>query len=39
VEILEAAGEGASVRAMQVATLETCQAKDRDLPAGAPAPR
>lgn len=30
-EILEAAGEGASARAMQVATLETRQAKDRDL--------
>jgi conjugative relaxase-like TrwC/TraI family protein len=30
-EILEAAGEGASARAMQVATLETREAKDRDL--------
>jgi conjugative relaxase-like TrwC/TraI family protein len=30
-EILEAAGEGASARAMQVATLETRQVKDRDL--------
>jgi conjugative relaxase-like TrwC/TraI family protein len=30
-EILEAAGEGASARAMQVATLETRQIKDRDL--------
>ncbi|HET7455062.1 MAG TPA: MobF family relaxase [Solirubrobacterales bacterium] len=30
-EILEAAGEGASARAMQVATLATRQAKDRDL--------
>src|SRR5664279_1880469 len=31
VEILEAAGEGASARAMQVATLATRKAKDRDL--------
>ncbi|MFL5897995.1 MAG: MobF family relaxase [Solirubrobacterales bacterium] len=31
VEILEAAGEGASARAMQIATLATRQAKDRDL--------
>ena len=30
-EILEAAGEGASARAMQIATLETRKAKDRDL--------
>lgn len=30
-EILEAAGEGASARAMQVATLATRQTKDRDL--------
>ena len=30
-EILEAAGEGASARAMQVATLATRQAKERDL--------
>jgi len=30
-EILEAAGEGASARAMQVATLATRKAKDRDL--------
>jgi len=30
-EILEAAGEGASARAMQVATLATREAKDRDL--------
>ncbi|HYC81676.1 MAG TPA: MobF family relaxase, partial [Solirubrobacterales bacterium] len=30
-EILAAAGEGASARAMQVATLETRKAKDRDL--------
>jgi conjugative relaxase-like TrwC/TraI family protein len=30
-EILEAAGEGASARAMQIATLETRQAKERDL--------
>jgi len=30
-EILEAAGEGASAPAMQIATLETRQAKDRDL--------
>jgi len=29
--ILEAAGEGASARAMQIATLETRDAKDRDL--------
>ena len=30
-EILAAAGEGASARAMQIATLETRQAKERDL--------
>lgn len=30
-EILEAAGEGASARSLQVATLETRQGKDRDL--------
>jgi conjugative relaxase-like TrwC/TraI family protein len=30
-EILAAAGEGASARAMQIATLETRQTKDRDL--------
>jgi len=30
-EILEAAGEGASARAMQIATLETREAKNRDL--------
>src|SRR4051812_11855918 len=30
-EILEAAGEGATARAMQIATLETRPAKDRDL--------
>jgi conjugative relaxase-like TrwC/TraI family protein len=30
-EILEAAGEGASARAMQIATLTTREAKDRDL--------
>jgi conjugative relaxase-like TrwC/TraI family protein len=30
-EILEAAGEGASARAMQIATLTTRQAKERDL--------
>ena len=30
-EILEAAGEGASARAMQIATLETRTGKDRDL--------
>ncbi|HET7455981.1 MAG TPA: MobF family relaxase [Solirubrobacterales bacterium] len=30
-EILEAAGEGASARARQIATLETREAKDRDL--------
>lgn len=30
-EILEAAGEGASARVRQIATLETRQAKDRDL--------
>jgi conjugative relaxase-like TrwC/TraI family protein len=30
-EILEAAGEGASARAMQIATLTTRQTKDRDL--------
>ena len=30
-QILEAAGEGASARAMQIATLVTRQAKDRDL--------